>query len=73
MSLIPLESLSLKIQGFQLTFSQLLNELSGYAKILEIETNAKNDLTFEFCSDNSSQQERLLQERYSMLGFKMDG
>ena len=53
MSLLPLESLALKIQGFQLTFSQLLSELSSYAKVLEIETNAKNDLTFEFSFEDS--------------------
>ena len=65
--MLPLERIGLKIQGFQLTFSQLLNDLSMFAQNIEIETNAKNDLSFDFNSPQA-----LIQERYAILGFKMN-
>ena len=42
----PLKELKVKIMGFQLTFTEILDSLTSYAKHIEVETNAKNDLTF---------------------------
>ena len=44
---IPLNFLSLKISGARINFSDVLDAITGYAKVIEVETNAKNNLTFK--------------------------